>query len=275
MSASDTHVPVGEESSRVLHELLDLWRGYGSEARFRIIDGSLVGGLQIRTLVEHCARLTEAILLLVSEGHYITAMPLVRQTLECAVTAAWISIAPDATFAAIYESARQQNNSYSAVLGQDSLFENPERTEELANMLERFGGYKSGAGQFFEKRCKELSGGESLYVYYRIFSQVSHADLSLMDEYLEKVADTGVDTDDYRFITPAPYPQITTALAFQVCMFVLAQSAYDNVTGGFPHSAELQAIADQFGFARDIAWAGDKQSTPSTNRPGDPRQKDE
>lgn len=257
MSTEAADIPDAEESAAVLRGLLRLWESYGPEARIRIIDGSLVGGLQIRTLAEHCARLTEAILLLVSEGHYLTAMPLIRQTLECAVTAAWISIAPDASFAAVYESARQQKNAYDAALLQDSLFEDPARTEELADMLERFGGYKADAAKNFETRCKQLKGGESLYVYYRIFSQVAHADMSLMDEYLEKIADSGDDTKDYRFVTPAPYPLIGTALAFQVCMLVLAQSAYDNGIEGTPHATELQSIADRFGFNRDIAWSGE------------------
>jgi hypothetical protein len=51
--------------------------------------------LQIWTFAHNAARLSRAVLTLHEAGQHLEAMPLIRQTLECAMNAAWLLVTDD------------------------------------------------------------------------------------------------------------------------------------------------------------------------------------
>lgn len=258
---AENSAPSVSESLSNLRELIELWFDGGSSIEIPIIDQALVSGLTIRALAEHAAAVTQAVLVLYGADMTLQSVPLTRLVVECGVTAAWLSVVPNAGFAASHANAKSRR----------ALFESsPVFAEAVADaraLVAEFAEHKSGAGEKFEQRCLQLVGGRDIYVSYRILSQASHAGVALADYYLRNVPVSEEATQGIVFDFPARDEGPEVTLAFHTCMLVLAMTACDNKTAGHPLDFRLQAIADRVGFGRHIAWVGDADELRASSTP--------
>jgi hypothetical protein len=211
-------------------------------------------GVAIHIMAQHSVALSESVLLLTSANMFLESAPLIRLTMECAVTAAWLSITPNAGNAARHEDAR------SRLATINSIFEDPERAdedllEEAKAAVTELAEHKSDAARYFEKRCKEIAGGEKLYTLYRVMSGFSHAGIGLADLYLDEVAKS--PTNPYGIIMrdKSNYPSADASLVHQVAMLALSMKAWDNILPKHPSRGELENIAKDFGFVLEINLA--------------------
>ncbi|WP_422387547.1 DUF5677 domain-containing protein [Arthrobacter sulfonylureivorans] len=141
---------------------------------------ALVLGLTAHTM--ETARLVQD--LAAREGLSVTTMPLVRASLESAVTAVWIAQVEDAAEAFGHQHAKQEI----LLFDQFRATGDPTWTHLLEAMEPR--SYDFGAttshhqAKHFHSRCQDLQGGMTIYALYRALSGWSHASVRVADEFL-------------------------------------------------------------------------------------------
>lgn len=218
-----------------------------------MINENPLTGTAIRVLAEHAVALTDSIVLLTEQDMLIQAAPLIRLTMECGVTAAWLSVAPNAGNEANHEAARQRRAIFEGMLREAAL-EDEQSLADAREIVQDLAEHQSEAARKFERRCNQIVGGKELYVHYRILSDVSHAGLGLMDQYLLEADRNSETTEGYALVSPANYRTADVAFGYQVAMLCLTLTAWDNLIKEHPRSAKLQGVADRFDCSRAIQW---------------------
>lgn len=249
-------IPTIEESSNAIRELIALWRDQNSGGTIEIpfVEGLPLAGVTIFIMTQHSVAISESVLLLTAADKFLEAVPLIRLTMECAVTAAWLSVTPNAGNAARHEEAR---NRLATI---NSIFEDPDRLDEallvdVVSEVTQLAEHKSEAARNFEKRCKSLAGGDKIYALYRILSGFSHAGIGLTDLYLARVPETSTNPYGLTLLDKANYPSPDASLVHQVGMLALSMKALDNIAPSHPNRQALDKIAKDFGFGLDINLA--------------------
>lgn len=179
MSTPDT----GDLTSLV-RQLVDSWdaapmpfrfSGAGQPAQF----ASLYG------LAAHAHRVADATLLLIGQDLTLEALPLVRSTYECALTATWLLRVEDATVGFVREGGRQRTR-----LLKEAQIELPKNdfahAEQIASEFDHHPGTAEQSARVIKERCDDLTpGGSSAYLHYRAMSALSHAGPFIADYYLD------------------------------------------------------------------------------------------
>ena len=247
-------VPTIEESSIALRKLISIWEGQnrGCTVEIPMVEGLPLAGITIYIMAKHSIALSESVLALTFQNMFLQSVPLMRLTMECAVTAAWLSVTPNAGNAARHEDAR---NRLATIR---SIFEDPERIDDelladATSAVSELSEHKADAARNFEKRCKSIAGGEKIYVLYRTLSGHSHAGIGLADLYLAKVEDTAENPYGVSLLDKPNYPLANADLVQQVGMLALALTAWDNIQPTHPSRVVLEAIAKDFGFGLGIS----------------------
>ncbi len=250
---TDEQVPSIDESSKAIRELITLWREQNSSGTVEIplMEGLPLVGVTIHIMVQHSVALSESVLVLTSANMFLESAPLIRLTMECAVTAAWLSITPNAGNAARHEDAR---NRLATI---NSIFEDLERVdddllEDATLAVTELAEHKSDAARYFEKRCRKIAGGEKIYTLYRIMSGFSHAGIGLTDLYLTKVDESPANPYGISLLDKSNYPAPDASLVQQVGMLALSMKAWDDILPTHPNRTALENIAKDFGFGLEI-----------------------
>ncbi|MBI3430383.1 MAG: hypothetical protein HY050_10115 [Actinobacteria bacterium] len=244
-------VPTVAQSIEGLRDLIDIWDDGEEFVTVPLIEESPLTGVAIRVLAEHAVALTKSIVLLAEHGMFIQAAPLIRLTMECGITAAWFSVAPNAGNAANHEGARQRRLILESMF-QDAGIGDEQMVIEATESVRDLAKYESAPAGKFEQRCNQIVGGKDLYVHYRILSQVSHAGLALLDPYLHEVDITSENPIGYAFLKEANYTSAQVSLGYQISMLCLTLTAWDNISKDRPNSSQLQSVANRFGCNRNI-----------------------
>jgi len=180
-------VPDGDEVREILGSLVDEWH-----REFKASGSLTVGvrehwliGLGVYGLTAQVMTLAEAVLLLDEHKQHQAMIPLVRQVIECAITAQWIERGGYAeVLAVIREQTRQQRNAIDEFVRSGMPIE-PEVNERLADQLASAFHSATGASEKIADRCREFEGGGRLYALYRVASHTSHANAAVIDLYME------------------------------------------------------------------------------------------
>lgn len=246
-------VPAPEDSISLLRELIDLWESQSESIAVPVIEGSLLPGVAIQVQVEHAVRLSEAVILLAREGHFIQLAPLVRLTLECAVSASWWTLHPNNVKASVNEAVRLRGL---LVQGMATLSDGPPgENSDWASISAEFGQYHATEARNFEQRCNALAGGMYLYPYYRLLSEASHGGTALIDEYMVPAETTPEHPTGLAFKRHAPYKYRDVVLGINVITLALAIRAWDDITKDHPVREQLNDIAARTGANIVIAAA--------------------
>lgn len=240
-----TTMPTPEESIERLKTLIARWDAHGETVNVRKMGDSVLTGVAIQVQVEHAVRLAEAVVALAREGLFIQTAPLVRMTLECAVSAAWWSLNPDNVKGSIHEAARLKKLLHE---GMSKLASTPYVTHpDWSDISEEYAAFHAAEAGNFEARCKALKGGESLYPYYRLLSEASHGGTALLDEYMETVPESEASPFGLAFTKHAPYRYFNTVLAVCVLTVAIAMRAWDDITSTHPDRDALNELAIDIG----------------------------
>lgn len=238
---------LGIETRAVLAELIDLWNSHGHES-FRIRpDIDVTGGLTIRALAHHTAKLSRAVLIGANAGLDVELVPLVRLSIECAMTAGWLLVA-DGGRALAHEGMRQRRAALQGVhrFGHDAQAELDEVEGALAQVTE------SGEGRVFQRRCESLVGGEQMYVTYRAASVYSHAGTGITDHYLVRVPKSDAAPIGLAMNLGADLPTVDTWIAIQAAMLLLAEVACDRARVKTRNKTQLARYSKLLGVGTDI-----------------------
>jgi len=237
--------PTPDESIEILKEMIGLWESHGDSVVVPVVDGSPLVGVAIQVQVEHTVRLSEAVVLLAREGHFIQMAPLIRMALECAVSAAWWTISPSNLKASIEEAARLKGllmEDLGGLAGQPGS-----RHPDWDNLGAEFAEFRAAEARNFEQRCNALAGGASLYPYCRLLSEASHGGVAIIDEYMTEVPKTAAKPYGLAFLRHAPYKYRDGSLALLVMVLGLALRAWDEFDPEHPDEAAINSFAERIG----------------------------
>lgn len=203
--------------------------------RFTGADGARITA--VIGLARHVHDTSQAIMLLLDHGHASAAVPLVRLVFECSLTAAWLVQSTDdhgiRAFLHSYSRSRSslQKDAMEATTG---VFR--DGAAEIADTDPTpFRGSYDDAHRFGEI-CLDLSpGGKDAYIYYRVFSGLSHASPRVADLYfapagqgsgipaLRPTPDQPIPTDTLAFFTAAS--MLWSARAYS---YLITDTSYRN-----------------------------------------------
>lgn len=251
MADAGQQVPSLAQSRDRLDQLIDdAWMN-GEPTVFPLFDDTPLRGMSIYANVDHAVRLTRAVLALADRGLYLELVPLVRMTLECAVTASWYAVTPHSGDSALQEATRQKRALVKAVsLASSDSFD--EALVQLDADLEELDAFKSEEARQFEQRCLSLEGGAWLYVIYRGLSAFSHAGALLLDHYLQPAPGT---TLGFEYVSESDAGRAQSDLATQVYLLHIALSAWELVVPHEGRADVLASVAEAAGFASGIRRA--------------------
>jgi hypothetical protein len=237
---SNSQTPTADESIAALRELLSVWSSGEGPVDVRVMDNSILRGLSIRVQVEHAIALTHSVMLLVKNAMYMQSIPLVRMTMECAVTAAWMAVTPYSAFAAAHDGATKRQRLLAALA---DIAGEVDADTDMEFEAAEFAAHASGEAAIFEQRCLSLAGGEWIYGYYRLLSEASHSGTALLDFYMDETEDGGL-----AFADLSKFRYTDVALGLQVVMLHIALISWDEVSEGHPNAQRLTEIASHLGI---------------------------
>ena len=253
-------VPSINDSVSMLKRLLDLWRDPALIAfTVPILESRVERGIFALGEAEHAAGMTDAILLLVEKEMFVQTAPLVRLTLECAVTGAWFAVTPGSGTAGTKDAARAR-----AVL--DIAMEDladpagrvaRERTRSVAKSQgttkSKVSGEKSstskvdGEASHFEQRAESLAGGDWFYPYYRLLSEYSHGGAALLEHYGRPVDAVPSNPLGLEYDPKREWELAAIAMGVQAVALITALKAWDDLAPEHPMRDRLDSIAEEMG----------------------------
>lgn len=246
-----------DEIKEFIRNHIDLWdreRGRTLQMKAEFAKGT---GPMIWALANHSVVTARALLLLINNGPLVAAMPQIRLMMDLALTAAWLSVHPNAAGALYYEHLRQRKAAIDEVLlGKRPGLSEKDRDAILAEMDE-FVGDRHPTGQYAEKRFKAMEGGADVYISYRIASTFSHASAELADTYLTSVPES---VDSPLGIALSPDEDVDTFqreawIGTAAAMLVLALTAENAIDSKGRFKTQLVKSAKRLGVSMDIALA--------------------
>ncbi len=233
--------------------LVDLWERLSSR-KFTPRDGMQPSNaIQIWTFAHHAARLSRAVLTLHRAGHDLEAMPLIRQTMECAMNAAWLLVTDDggAALSAVDTKSRRIMFSEVTDLGLADLSDVRDRLDaEEARNTQTITHTRS-----FEERCKAIAGGPQIYAMYRTLSLYSHATSSVADVYLRSDPEDATNPYGVALLWHGDWDGAESWMRVQALMLLLAQIAADDAQAKPMHRTQLVKARRRLGVTWQIRRA--------------------
>ena len=202
-------------------------------------------GFTVFSLTNHVVRLTKVILVELEAGFDIEVLPQIRQSIECAMTAAWLDLYADtAGKAFIHEGVRQRKAAFETMVKEGY---SPEPgLQQALDLLDTGSNWRSTEGQYFEQRCKSMADGDFVYLMYRLASSLSHAGLGVVDFYLEDL-DNESHSLGLELVLDARLDSIDEWLGIQAAMLCRALISFNNVIVTWEAQDALTAIAQSIG----------------------------
>jgi hypothetical protein len=239
-------LPSIEASLRLLQELLDLWQD-NYPTTLPVFEERPIRGFSALSHVDHASKLTESVIALATSEMFVQLVPLVRMTLECAVTAAWFATASGSGDAALHEGTRLRR----ALVVDTSKYLGTNPAAALASLdaaKAELGDVDPTEAKYFERRCKSMEGGESLYISYRRLSEYSHAGSLLLDYYLQESEVSEANPLGFEY-TPDNDPEVgRSAVALDGWLVHIALTAWNTIVPVAAVTEALERIATEQGF---------------------------
>lgn len=174
-----------------LRLLVDDWNADGGSVDVSVRQHALIG-MCVFGLTAQTHHLADAALRLDEHRLHLAAVPLVRQALECAITAIWIERSGyPAVLTLLREQTRQAKNTLEQFV-KAGMPRNDEAINAVTTDLADSMATTTQSEQKINHRCAELEIGATLYAMYRAASEVSHAGTAIVDRYLDGAEVTDV-----------------------------------------------------------------------------------
>jgi hypothetical protein len=252
--AKEFRLPPRADLVKILNAMIDLWDGDSPKSLVVPSDRHPANLPLIYSNTAQTVNLSRAVLTLYAGGLEWEALPLIRASLECAVTAAWLSVTRDETAAILHDGAVQRRKLLNDI-SLSGLVDTTDAAAENERQLDELSGEETQAGRALRERALQLQGGQSLYTTYRALSSYCHPGTGLADEYLVRALPT--DSNPYGLLL-RDRPEVTRErnwLGIQGCMLAIALIACDNSLMKRRRSTQLKKFAARVGLVGTIARA--------------------
>ncbi len=245
--------PFADGGAAELQRLVLLWEQHSSR-KFSPKDGMQPSNaVQIWAFAHHAARISRAVLTLHEAGHDLEAMPLIRQTLELAMNAAWLLISDDGGAALSAVDTKNRRVMFTEVtdLGladlsavRDALDAEEARNEQTVTKT-----------RSFQERCNAVSGGAQIYAMWRTLSLYSHATSSVADVYVQSAPEDEGNPYGVKLRLHGDWDQSETWIQVQALMMLLVQIAADDAQREAPSRSMLADARRRLGVDWQIRRA--------------------
>jgi hypothetical protein len=237
--------PDAAETRALLEELIAKWEVPDEEISVEPRGLSATTGIIVFCLTSHTYTLARGVLALYDADLALAAVPLVRQMIECAVTAMWTELASEpGARVLLREQSRTLRTAVQDFVRAGMPADNRLGDEDDTTLLGS--GATAAAAKHFQQLCGELEVGDRAYATYRAASQVSHASMTLADQYLdadiEDIASTEVRVSKRPFeYNPHGW------LRYALLMTIHATSAWSRIETSRRHEATMRELHERFG----------------------------
>lgn len=234
-----------------IDELVGLWRDDPHDSVEVLRRDSDAVGLTVFGLAAHTYSLAAAVRSLDDVGGEPTMVPLVRQMLECAVTAMWVE---KYNARAAKTVAKEQARGRLLVL-KNFLDAGVPDDGSIAKWQATIDELDLDAGKSGEKlwqRCEELEGLKSTYAMYRALSSVSHADGAVVDLYARTVDPTAEHPVGVQLAAAPKQWLRDNVMSVALVYLLLAGRAWDRLDRHHRSRTRLKQIAAEAGVK--LAW---------------------
>jgi hypothetical protein len=254
--ASGAKLPSVAESVQMLEGILAVWRDPAlTSTELPVLDSRVERGMFALGQADHAAGLTDAVLVLAKSGMFVQAVPLVRLTLECAITAAWFAVTPGSGEAASKDFAHSREN---LVIAMEDLADpagriarqkirDAARAAAKASGEEEIRDALDGEASLFEQRCRALAGGGWAYPYYRLLSEYSHGGAGLLEHYGRPVDPSPENPLGLEYDPEREFEYSEIVIGVQATALIIALKAWDDLAPKHPMHDQLAAIVDEMG----------------------------
>jgi hypothetical protein len=242
-----------EQVLSALRSLIDLWDSRAGLGWNVSSDRHGVNIAMINAYTSHGVNLARAVIDLHLAGRTFESVSLVRSTMECSVTAAWLSLYPDKTPDLLKYSATERKKLLTDIV----KFGGGSADEAIAEVeqIESIEGHTDPEGKWLKSRFNALKGGDSLYVTYRALCALDHAGNSLADAYTERAE---VSEANPWGIVLRDHPDDSlgvTWLGIEASLILQAQIAADSILVEPRHRDQHSKWAKKIGISESLERA--------------------
>jgi hypothetical protein len=236
-----------------LHRMIELWaKGARSVWRARA-STQFVNGPLIYAHAAHVVELSEGVETLYRADQDFAAMPLIRSSMESAMTAAYLLAAPDKTFAFMHPGIESRMRVLRDL--NDRGMDVAEAMRQARLSLDNLATYASEETRTLRGRFEALDGGRDMYTTYRLASELCHPGNVLAEEYTVQTDDKTHNDFGMGTLRHAKHDNAIAWLGTQIAMLVLAQTAADKMLVKRLHRTQLDNAAKWLGVSVDIRLA--------------------
>ena len=246
-----------------LRRLVELWDKTDGKTWEFSRDRDQLNAPLIYGFAAQAATLSKAVLTLYTAGQDFAALPLMRTTMECAVTAACLSVADFQTKRVMYSGAEERRKFLNEI-AEHPVVDVSDALAETLGMLDTLLEGGNLVEPSYWERFHQLVGGASLYASYRALCAYGHATPALAEAYMHQTEPSSGNPNGLQFASfPEEYSP-ESWLGSQSCMLLLAQISADSILTKRMHKTQLNAFADRLGVQREIIFISPK--TKRTNK---------
>lgn len=222
-------------------------------------------GLTLFGLASHCVALARAVRTLEGTDDGAAIVPLVRQMLECTITAVWLQTYGARASVKIHsEDARARLATFKNFV--EAGYADDGSIKHWQSELDSLAPLTTKASEKVYERCQEIEGFSSLYAEYRAFSSLSHASAMVVDLYIEKRPNGRIEA-----AAQAKDWARDAVVGLSLIYLLLAVRAWDTYEKGHPRRTRLKEIAAEMnirlewkqtaaGLKRQSEWERQKKA---------------
>ncbi|MCB2412294.1 hypothetical protein LGT39_05460 [Demequina sp. TTPB684] len=219
-----------------------------------VLDQTITSGFVHLAWAHHAVRISESVDALYERAMYLQAVPLIRQTLETAITSLWaanVSQAGERAYVAHLLSRRTMLREMGG-LGMPVSDGLAELATEIAQREAMHGKLDKFKMPLLSNRATAVRGGRDLYVHYRHLSELAHPTFWLADGYAHPV-----DLPDSRFALSdsSRYDGAPLALNYQLVSVCHTLGIWSTLPHQSDRYQSLLATLDDVGREFDFSVA--------------------
>lgn len=200
----------------------------------------------------HVMQLSRSTHLLLTEGHIVQSMPLVRLAYECALKQNWVYLPGEEAPRAISNQYGRGRKSMQKTMRESKIPYLIEASDTIAGIdQEEVETTSFEQAKNFERMVEDFDGGNDLYTYYRMLSEYCHPSVTVADLYL-----TSDDPDESNGMpifssTPSDFP---SKLIAYFAVFSACRALYAFTTTMKEHEAKnpIRRIAKECEVTLDM-----------------------
>ncbi|MDQ1548055.1 MAG: hypothetical protein QOH69_2959 [Actinomycetota bacterium] len=239
------------ELVRYIQKLIDVWNLYIDKS-WKVAGSDHPAHLpSIYACASQTVLYSQAVLKLYEVGLPLAALPMIRASLECAVTAAWLSVAKDETPALLIDGAKQRKKLLDGIRDNSDVDVEPAMKETL-RLIEQLDGSENQAGAELKTRSDQIVGGAALYVAYRAASSYCHPGNGITEMYVSQRETTPGQPNRFALRAEPDFEGDLSWLATQAHMLLIAQIAADSILLKPMHKTQLANAAKKLGVSDTI-----------------------